>query len=118
MSALGALAWQPKGRAPRAVEADLIRLLPAFDTYLMGHRDRDFIARRRHWPKIGPGGGVLHPTITVGGAAVGTWRLRRRADKRHAELLALRELDGRDRAAIDAELDDVDRFEGGPVTRS
>ncbi len=118
VSALGASAWQPKGRAPRPVEADLVRLLPAFDTYLMGHRARDFIAPPGHWPKIGPGGGVLHPPITVGGAAVGTWRLRRRANKLHAELLPFGGLDGPTRAAIDAELDDVARFEGGPVTRS
>jgi len=111
MDALGTKAWQPKGRAPRPVARDLLRLLPAYDTYLMGHRDRDFIAGPERWPELGPGGGILRPAITVGGAAVGSWRLRRRAGKLSAELLPFAELDAATRESIAAELSDVARFE-------
>jgi hypothetical protein len=62
-------------------------------------------------------GGVLYPTITVGGSAVGTWRLWRRAGTLDAELLPFGRLDPRTREAIDAELDDIARFEGVGMAR-
>jgi Winged helix DNA-binding domain len=116
VTALGARAWQPKARSPRPVPADLVRLLPGFDTYLMGHRARDFIAGPDRWPEIGQGG-ALYPAILVGGAAIGTWRLKRAGRKLEAAVLAFGTLGRNVRAAIEAELDDVARFEGAPVTR-
>lgn len=109
---LGAPAWQPRRRAPRPLEAGLVRLLPAFDTYLMGHRERRHIAPAARWAQIGPGGGILHPAITRGGRAIGTWRLRRRAGKLESELLPFGDLDTATTRALDAELRDVARFEG------
>jgi len=109
---LGVRAWQPKARAPRPIAPGLVRLLPAFDTYLMGHRERRFIAEGEAWSKIGPGGGVLWPTITVGGAAIGTWRLTRPAKKLETELRPFEPLDPETDAAVDAEVEDVSRFEG------
>jgi uncharacterized protein YcaQ len=116
VSIRGATAWQPKGRA-RPVPTNLVRLLPAFDTYLMGHRDRDFIAPAEQWAEIGPGGGILRPAITVGGAAVGTWRLRRSGGKLASELLPFASLNRRVSEAIEAELRDVARFEGTAEVR-
>ena len=117
VSIRGATAWQPKGRAPRPVPTNLVRLLPAFDTYLMGHRDREFIAPAGQWTEIGPGGGILRPAITVGGAAVGTWRLRRAGGKLASELLPFASLDRRVSEAIEAELRDIARFEGAAEVR-
>lgn len=112
---LGASAWQPRGRSPRPVDDDLVRLLPAYDTYLMGHRRREFIAAAE-WPEIGPGGGLLRPVIAVGGRAAGTWRLRRAGGKLAAELLPFTGLDAHTRRAAESELDDVARFEGAAVS--
>ena len=108
----GAAAWQPAGRAPRPVDPGLVRLVPAFDNYLMGHRDRDFIAPSPRWEEIGPGGGILWPTMTIGGTAIGTWRLKRPAGNLEPELLPFRRLGRETRAAVDAELEDIFRFEG------
>ena len=114
----GSVAWQPKRRAPRPVAAELVRLLPAYDTYLMGHRDREFIAAGAEWPEIGPGGGILRPTITVGGQAAGTWRLRRAGGRLSSELLPFGRLGAPAKKAIAAELDDIERFEGRELSRS
>jgi hypothetical protein len=111
VTVLGQPAWQPRARAPRPVAPGLLRLLPAFDNYLMGHRARDFIAPRNRWPLIGPGGGALYPPIVVGGSAVGTWRLKRRAGGLRAELLPFEPLATQTANAVDAELADVARFE-------
>lgn len=49
-------------------------LLPGFDEWVLGHRDRDVILRREHAPRIVPGNnGVFKPTIVHRGQVVGLW---------------------------------------------
>ena len=51
-----------------------VRLLPAFDEYLLGWRDRDLLASSAQWRAINRGGGWLHPVVLAEGRAAGTWR--------------------------------------------
>jgi hypothetical protein len=51
-----------------------IRLLPAFDTYLLGYASRDLAVPPEHAREVWPGGGIVRPTIVENGLAVGTWR--------------------------------------------
>ena len=48
-------------------------LLPGFDEYLLGWRDRAFALEPRHARVVIPGGGVIRPAVVVGGRVVGTW---------------------------------------------
>ena len=104
-------AWTLRG-AGRRPRARIIRLLPAWDNYLMGHRDRDFIAGPEMWPRIMPGGGLIRPTIVVDGVAVGTWSMRRKGGTPQVELDPFEPLDEEVTAAIEAEITDIERFEG------
>ena len=61
---------RPRRRPRPAIPA---RLLPAFDPYLLGWKDRGFAVRARHARRVHPGGGILRATATVDGRAVGTW---------------------------------------------
>jgi winged helix DNA-binding protein len=58
-------------------------LLAAFDTAMLGWRSRDVLVPRDHGKSLLPGSGMVRPTVLVGGAVTGTWRLagsgRRRA---------------------------------------
>ena len=49
------------------------RLLPPFDPYLLGWRDRGFAVAPEHARRIHPGGGILRATVLVDGRAAGTW---------------------------------------------
>ncbi len=50
-------------------------LLPAFDEYILGYKDRDAVLPAEHAQKIVPGNnGVFQPTIVVDGQVVGTWK--------------------------------------------
>ena len=104
-------AWTLKG-AVRRPRGRIVRLLPAWDTYLMGHRDREFIAEPVRWRRIMPGGGILRPSIVVDGVAAGTWRLRRGGSTLKVELQPFEDLDPAVAEAIAAEAIDVGRFEG------
>jgi hypothetical protein len=111
----GERAWTV-GRAPRPGRRGLVRLLPAWDTYLMGHRDRDFVAAGADWRRVMPGGGVLRPTVLVDGAAVATWSARRGRGGLRVEVDPFGDLDGPVRAAVESEVADLGRFEGLPAT--
>ena len=50
--------------APDAIPA---RLLPAFDPYLLGWKDRAFAVPAAHAKRVHPGGGMLRATATVDG---------------------------------------------------
>jgi DNA glycosylase AlkZ-like len=85
------------------------RLLPPFDPYLLGWKDRSFAVPPEHARRIHPGGGVLRATATVDGVAVGTWSLRgaRVEIDRFAPIAEERA------AALEEEARDVERFAAG-----
>jgi hypothetical protein len=62
-----------EGLAPRG----LVRLLPAFDEYLLGWRERDIVASAEQWSRVNRGGGWLHPVALHDGRIVATWRMER-----------------------------------------
>jgi hypothetical protein len=63
---------QAPGVSPAAL-ADAY-LLPAFDEYLVAYRDRSAVLSPLDARRINAGGGLLAPTVVVGGRVVGTWR--------------------------------------------
>jgi Winged helix DNA-binding domain len=66
VKALGRTMWALKGKveeAPKGVK----RELPSFDEYLLGWKDRSFIADKATWRKINPGAGWYDPAVLSGG---------------------------------------------------
>jgi hypothetical protein len=55
----------------------VLRLVGAFDTYLLGYRSRDAMLDPLYAKQIQAGGGIIHPAILLDGRVIGTWRLRR-----------------------------------------
>ncbi|HEY3191012.1 MAG TPA: crosslink repair DNA glycosylase YcaQ family protein, partial [Solirubrobacteraceae bacterium] len=68
------------------------RLLPAFDPYLLGWKDRSFAVPAEHARRVHPGGGILRAVATIDGLVLGLWS------------------DAMDDPAFRAEVDDVARF--------
>jgi Winged helix DNA-binding domain len=110
----GRRAWMLAGVTRRA-RGRTVRLLPAWDNYLMGHRDRDFIAAGPRWRRIMPGGGLLRPTILFDGVAVGIWTMRRERGALRVGVEPFAGLEPETWAAIEAEVADIARFEGTPT---
>lgn len=55
-------------------EADGELLLPGFDEFVLGYRDRSHVLDEEHADRIVPGNnGMFRPTVVVGGCVVGTW---------------------------------------------
>jgi hypothetical protein len=98
------------GEPPAAALAS--RLLPAFDPYLLGWKDRGFAVREQHAKQVHPGGGMLRAVATADGVAVGTWSARRRDGGLAVAVDPFARIGAPVRAALDAEAADVARFEG------
>jgi Winged helix DNA-binding domain len=99
-----------RGRTPARLPA---RLLPAFDPYLLGWKDRSFAVPSRQARRVHPGGGMLRAVAVVDGVAAGTWTRRRRDDRVEVAIEPFAPLaPGTDRA-LRAEAADVERFESG-----
>jgi hypothetical protein len=95
------------------------RLLPAFDTYLLGYRSRELALDKAFARRIHAGGGWIHPSVVRDGQVMGTWRLRRTGGR---TAVAVELFPGRGRAAADppaqalaAEVVDLGRFLGVPT---
>ena len=88
-----------------------VRLLPAFDTYLLAYRRRDLAVPQPLQRRLQRGGGWLHPAVVVNGRAVAAWSLRksgRRGGQVTVEPFA--EIGPTVRAGIEMEVDDIGRF--------
>ena len=104
----------PAGPAPAggaAGSGPVVRLLGAFDTYLLGYRDRSLALDSRYAKRIQAGGGLIHPAVTVDGRVVGRWRLgRRRPGVADLAVEAFSTLDPELEPALHAEAADIGRF--------
>jgi hypothetical protein len=89
--------------APDAVAP---RLLPAFDPYLLGWKDRGFAVPAAHARRVHPGGGMLRAVATADGVAVGTWT----APRDGVRIEPFGPLRPEVAAALDREAADVARF--------
>jgi len=101
---------------PRAPRSPLVRLLGAFDTYLMGYASRASAATEDAERRILPGGGVLRPTVCVDGRLIGLWASKRSAKRLAVTLEPFEPLADSVRDAIATEVDDIGRFEGLSAT--
>ncbi|WP_187414288.1 winged helix DNA-binding domain-containing protein [Nonomuraea sp. PA05] len=91
--------------APPPGDAPLVRLVPAFDEYVLGWRSRAPVLAPEHARKVFPGGGILRPAVLVNGLIKGVWG-RKGAE---VSVQAFDEL-----PALDGEIADVRRFLSPP----
>ena len=110
--AVGRPAWVLNGTDLHLGEpgSPVVRLLPAFDTYLLGHKDRALIVDERFTRRVWPGGGWIHPTVVVDGAVAGTWRLEARSRPPAVAVDPFSDLDGDVVVALDAEIERLRAF--------
>lgn len=79
-----------------------VYLLPGFDEYVLGYKDRSTVLVPEHSEAIVPGGnGMFRPTIVVDGEVVGTWGRRVMVGEVVIEPVPFGRLSGRDREGLE-----------------
>jgi hypothetical protein len=89
-----------------------VRLLPAFDTYLLGYRSRDLAIDPRDFRRVNAGGGIIHAVALVNGVAAAAWRINRRRGGLEVAVEPFAELDSAALPGLEAEVADLGRFLG------
>jgi hypothetical protein len=94
-----------------------VRLLPSYDPYLLGWKDRSFMVADAHKRDLHPGGGVLRATVIADGEAIGTWSHRRNGANVKIYVDAFTSLPTEVESRLEREIQDVARFEGLVLSR-
>jgi DNA glycosylase AlkZ-like len=118
--AAGKAAWLLKSQLPWLEEVlaedsqtiPQVRLLPRFDTYLLGYASRELAVDPAYARRIHPGGGILNAALLVDGQARGTWKVQRRRGGLEVQVEPFEPLAPALLPGMEAEAADVGRFLG------
>ena len=112
-----ASAWQAPARgAPAPAAGELpVRLVPAYDEYLLGWRTRDHAVPAEFRALIHPGGGIVRSAVLIDGQAAGTWQLRRTPTRADLTVTPFAPLPPATRRALDAEAASIAEFLNTPT---
>ena len=109
----GTLTALPRALDAPAPVAPVVRMLPSWDHFLLGwSRGRELTVPAGFEKAVHPGAGHLHPAFVVDGMVAGTWRFDRKRSPVGIVAKPFRGLTGEERAALEAEAEDVRRFLG------
>jgi hypothetical protein len=89
-------------------DAPDVRMLPAYDNYLVGYRTREASVPALHQARVWPGGGVIRPTVIADGLAIATWT--RTSGARSIQVDAFESVPPQIEPGIDEEKASVRRF--------
>ncbi|MEU1710856.1 winged helix DNA-binding domain-containing protein [Streptomyces sp. NPDC005706] len=85
-----------------------VRMLPAYDNYLVGYRTREVSVPAAHQARVWPGGGIIRPTVIADGLAIATWS--RGSGARSVNVDAFDPVPPQIQREVDMEKDAVFRF--------
>lgn len=96
----------------RVQPSRLIRRLPSFDVYLLGHRDKSHLVDAAHYKEVYRNAGWIWQTVLVDGRVAGIWAHRHHGRRLAVHVRPFERLDQDVVASIGAEAEDLARFLG------
>jgi hypothetical protein len=90
------------------------RLLPMFDNYLLGYRDRTAMLDPARHPQVYVGG-IIKASVVCDGRLIGIWRLDRAARAAAVRVTPFEPFSRRHHDELDRERADLERFVGRPI---
>ena len=97
--------------AQAEIERPLVCLLPYFDTFILGHKERQHVDKKHH-PKVYRPQGWISPVILVDGHAAAIWKHTLKGDRLQIEVEKFGPLSKQVTSAIHDEAQDLGRFLG------
>jgi uncharacterized protein YcaQ len=93
-------------------ERPLVRLLPYFDSFLLGHKERDHLVEVEHKPKIYRPQGWIAPVVLVDGRVAAVWEQAREGTQLQVTVTKLASMSRPIAAGIQEQASDLARFLG------
>lgn len=93
-----------------APDAPTVRLLPRYDSYLLGYESRRFMVADAYAKRVHPGGGLIRACLLVDGEAKANWKLEK---QRAGVRVVIEPFEALDRAilpSLAAEVESLGRF--------
>jgi hypothetical protein len=87
-----------------------VRLLPYFDVYLLGHKEREHLVAAQYRSRIYRAQGWIAPVVLVDGRAVAVWAHTRQGQRLNITVSKFESLSRRVVAGIRGEARDLGRF--------
>ncbi len=91
-------------------ERPLVRLLPYFDSFIIGHKERDHLVSRQHHAKVSRPQGWIAPTVIANGRIVGVWEHDVKKDRLFIRVKKIQPLTRAMQNDIRAEAQQLGRF--------
>ena len=91
-------------------ERPLIRLLPHFDSFLLGHKEREHLVAMKHRPNVYRPQGWIAPVVLVDGRATAVWEHAWEGNRLRVKVVKFGSLSRRITAGIREEARDLGRF--------
>jgi hypothetical protein len=114
LDAAGQPAWMMKSQLPGLDELTglppVVRLLPRFDTYLLGYANRELMVAPQFAERINAGGGLLNQVVMVDSYARGLWSTQLARDHLDVIIEPFEPLDPQVLPALEAEVASLGRF--------
>lgn len=92
------------------IERPLVRLLPYFDAYLLGHKERNHLVAVEQRPDVYRPQGWIAPVVLVNGRVVATWEHTREVDRLRVKVTKFEAISRRISAGIRDEAQELGRF--------
>jgi hypothetical protein len=90
-------------------------LLPPFDDYLIGYKERTLVLDPQYSKRVNPGGGMPKPTVMVKGNIVGVWKYQMKKGVMLITIELFEDLEPHDRDFIDQAVNQFSEFKSLPV---
>jgi hypothetical protein len=100
--------------AQAGLKSPHVRLLPYFDTFLLGHREREHLVSKQYHPNVFRPQGWIAPVVLVDGRVAGVWEHAREGHRLHVKVTKFGSLSRAAASALREEADDLGRFLGMP----
>ena len=93
-----------------APQKPTLRLLPRYDSYLLGYESRAFMVADEFTKRVHPGGGLIRACLLVNGEATANWKLEKRRSRVRVTVEPFEALDQSILPLLDVEVESLGRF--------
>ena len=88
----------------------VVRMLPRYDSYLLGHASRAFMVADAHAKQVHPGGGLIRACVLIDGEARASWKLEKRRAGLRVNVAPYESLSAAEAAQLEVEVAALGEF--------
>jgi hypothetical protein len=96
--------------AKSALDDQVLRLLPHFDPYMLGHAEKDYLVEASHYKRVYSNQGWISPVVLLNGRVIGVWSYKRGGKRWSLEIEPFEKFSKSLRAKIEEETTSLGKF--------